>query len=339
MVAVHGQRNRGVGHLHLNALHGSLGHVADRVAEHQRERCRQAGEANRIALLTGLTTVGDGPDGFTRFVFKRLRLLQDVELTRAVGNQSGLFDGVGHVAVVVFDVADQQGAARRAVKLHVSNFVDRVEGMTDVRDAANRHAHRHGNEGVYRAQPSVNDGNAGILRKQNVIHVGQPRLRAAGQGKPHVCDFHRFTVAAWQALLHLVEALNVNDAARRTRCSNHGRWEAVQNGTDVEHDFDDREQRIVKELRDRVEVRVVEIDAVDPGGGEQETALNHDDAGQVVHLDQHGRGVAGIPASLERGGVVEFLDRRRPGDEQHGVGRFCGVHGKGWVVEVVAVVS
>ena len=214
MIAVHGQRNRGVGHLHLNALHGSLGHVADRVAEHQRERCRQAREANRIALLTGLTTVGDGPDGFTRFVFKRLRLLQDVELTRAVGNQSGLFDGVGHVTVVVFDVADQQGAARRAVKLHVSNFVDRVEGMTDVRDAANCHAHRYGNERGHRAQPTVNDGNAGVFRKQNVIHVGQPRLRAAGQGKPHVCDLHRFTVAAWQALLHLVEALNVDDAAR-----------------------------------------------------------------------------------------------------------------------------
>ena len=98
-----------------------------------------------------------------------------------------------------------------------------------------------------------------------MVHVGQPRLGAAGQRKSHVRDLHRLAVAVGQTLLDLVVALNVNDAARRTCRAHHSGRQAVEDGADVKDDFNHREQGVVEKLGDGVEVRVVEIHAVDAG--------------------------------------------------------------------------
>ena len=67
--------------------------------------------------------------------------------------------------------------------------------------------------------------------------------------------------------------------------------------------------------------------------------MDHDNPRKVFHFDQHGRTVAGVAASLERGGVVELLDGRGASDEQQRVGRLSGVHGQRRVVDVGRGVS
>ena len=163
MVAVHGQGRAGIGHLNLNALHRPIGHITHGVAQDEGELGGKSREAYGIALLSGLAPVGDGSNGFTRQVLKRVRLLEDVELRWAIGYHSGLFDGVGHVASVVLDVPNQQRAAGRTIQLHVSNFIDGVEGVPDLRYTADSHAHGHGNQRVNRSQTSVHEGDFSVL--------------------------------------------------------------------------------------------------------------------------------------------------------------------------------
>ena len=108
----------------------------------------------------------------------------------AVGDHSRLLDGTGHVATLVLDVADQQRATCRAIQLHVSNFVDRVESVAHLRYAANSHAHGDRNQGVNGAEAPVDDGAVRIFGEQNVVHVRQPWLWAAGKGELHVANLH-----------------------------------------------------------------------------------------------------------------------------------------------------
>ena len=163
MVAVHGQRRGSVGHLHLNALHRTVRHVTDRIAENECERRRQSFHADGVSLVTGLAAVGDGPDGFAGLVLKGLCLLDDVKRTRAVGHGGRLLHSVGEVAVIVEDVADEKGAAGRAVELHVSQFVDGIKVVANMRDATDLHAHRNGDKRVDRAQTAVHDRDVRVL--------------------------------------------------------------------------------------------------------------------------------------------------------------------------------
>ena len=130
MVAVHRQRRGGVGHLHLNALHRPVSDIANGITQHKFEGGRQARQTNGVALFARLTTVGDGSNRFTGFVLQRFSLLQDVELGRTVRDHGRLLDGVGQVAIVVSDVADEERTTGRTVQLHVPNFVDGVKGVS-----------------------------------------------------------------------------------------------------------------------------------------------------------------------------------------------------------------
>ena len=78
-------------------------------------------------------------------------------------------------------------------------------------------------------------------------------------------NFHGLPVAARQALLDLIEALDVDHTARRTGGSDDGGGQAVEDASNVQNHLDDVQQRIVKELCDGVQIRIVEIDTVNTG--------------------------------------------------------------------------
>ena len=132
-----------------------------------------------------------------------------------------------------------------------------------------------------------------------MVHFGQPRLRAARKGELQVSDLHGFPIAAWQALLDLIETLNVNHATGGTRRPNDSGGQAVENGSDVENNFHHCKQRIVKELRNGVEVWIVKVHPIDARGGQQETALDDNDARKVFNFHYNGGTVTGIAPSLE----------------------------------------
>ena len=242
-------------------------------------------------MFSGLAAVGDGANGLARFVFQGFSLLQDVELSGTVGDHGRLLDGVGHVAVIVLDVTDEQGAAGRPVELHVPHFIDGVERMANVRNAPNGHTHGDGNERVHRPQTTVDNGDVGVFGKQNVVRPRQPRLRAAGERKAQLTDFHGLSVAAGQAFLDLVVALDVDDTAGGTCRTDHGRGEPVEDGPDVEDNFNHRQKRVIEDLSEGVQVGVVKVHAAHAGRREQETALDDDDAWNVFDFNQHGRAV------------------------------------------------
>ena len=84
-------------------------------------------------------------------------------MSGAIGHHGRLLDGAGHVAIVVFEVANQKRTAGGPVKLHVPNFVDGVKGMANMADATNAHAHRHRNKRFDGSKTAVDDGDVHVL--------------------------------------------------------------------------------------------------------------------------------------------------------------------------------
>ena len=78
-------------------------------------------------------------------------------------------------------------------------------------------------------------------------------------------NFHSLPVAVRQALLDLIEALDVNHTTCRTGGSDDGGGQTVEDASNVQNHLDDVQQRIVKELCDGVQIWIVEIDTVNAG--------------------------------------------------------------------------
>ena len=79
-------------------------------------------------------------------------------------------------------------------------------------------------------------------------------------------DFHAFALPVRQGLLDLIEALDVDDTTGGPGGSDDGVGQTVENAADVQHDLNHRQKSVVKELGERVEVRVVKIDPSDARG-------------------------------------------------------------------------
>ena len=127
-----------------------------------------------------------------------------------------------------------------------SDACNRVVGLEDARYVRYSQTHRHRYERINRAISSINLFNFRILRKQNVIGIGQPRMVAASNG--HRND----TETAWAAnrtivpcLTNLTKTKHLKFTSRTTSSSNNEIWKRVENGTQIEDNLNQCEQCVI----------------------------------------------------------------------------------------------